>query len=292
LQQAVENRNGFIRTPEVLPIDVMELGREYEICIPCGINLLQKDADLVCPGCGLVYGSSEADETIPFEESCVDAGHSEQQWSPQGMLAYGKDLGVHQNLDQMSLASILGGKKDGTDMPFAFKRAGHVRVRLDHPQVMRLLKLGSELCKKHGLKEKRNGNYARFADQVGINLRFAGSWCVAYGKPWADPWRFAASIFVCEFRKHYPDRYMQIRNKVAEEDLEIQKLETQISEGVDISKLQARKEKLLKDGMRAKCPEFCLSEAMLEYYGMLVKVSGALELPSLEDEANLDGNKS
>jgi hypothetical protein len=291
---------GFRLYPSSLEEEELQV-QTTGFCSSCGEDVITdpESLEVVCIGCGRVWGRSTAEDRIPFEESGVDSGHSEQHWNPEGRLVYGKNLGVHQTLEDLDIARILGGKRGGNEdlnrslihctMPMAYKRALQVkRVKLDHPQVMRLLKLGSELCKKHGLKEKGNEAFERFAQQVGINLRYAGSWCIAYGKPWADPSLFAASIFTAEFRKHYPDRYMQIRTKIAEEDLELQKLkaQAQIVDGVDMlpkleAKLEARKEKLLKDGMRAKYPEFCLSEAMLKYHAILVKVSGALELPEI-----------
>lgn len=88
------------------------------------------------------------------------------------------------------------------------------RVPLCHPLIKDLLSFGSQFCKKYELHQRNNGGHARFADQLGINLRLVGEHYVrGFSRLWADKWLVAASLFCLLYRESFPQKYAALRGQ-------------------------------------------------------------------------------
>lgn len=63
------------------------LAGETMLCFECGGSLQQKSGELVCKGCGVVWGNGVfEDNRVPFEVK--DGGAYEGHWSPPNELAF------------------------------------------------------------------------------------------------------------------------------------------------------------------------------------------------------------
>jgi transcription initiation factor TFIIIB Brf1 subunit/transcription initiation factor TFIIB len=189
-----------------------ELAYEISLCLNCGVDLLEKDGEIVCPGCGEIWGKSMAEEGIPFEASAVESGHAESNYSPGCALAFGSGLGSF--IPVKSLYRILAAGSSGNkDLPL---RVSHTRIlvnRLDHPFVQTLLGYGSALCKDFGLHDGSDLG-VKFAEAFGHALRKVAGFYVVRGESQAELHVVAKGIFLELYSGCFPEKAEKVRKNL------------------------------------------------------------------------------
>lgn len=170
------------------------LASETMLCFECGEKLQERDGELVCTGCGVVWGNGVfEDNHIPFEEN-NQRRDFEGRWMPGNQLAFNKGLGTHQWLSRGSFCRVIlpVGKKD---MGIRATHLKSVTTKTEHPWIIALLSYGSEICKEYGLHKDDDACH-RFADEYGKVLRRVGSYIIIRGRHWNELKRTAHAIFV------------------------------------------------------------------------------------------------
>lgn len=175
------------------------LARETKLCFECGGKLEEKDRELVCVKCGLVWDDGAIEDTyIPFAES-EQKQDFENQWSPPGQLAFNKELGTNQFLSNRSfcrIASITGKQDLGL-------RARHIRmltVKTEHPWIISLLSYGKHVCEQFNL-HRHDEACITFANEYGRLLRKVGAYLIVQGKHWTALEKTAHAVFLVLFRE-------------------------------------------------------------------------------------------
>jgi len=170
------------------------LALETGLCFECGGKLQEKNGELACTGCGVVWGNGALeDDHIPFEEDSQSKDF-EGHWSPPNQLAFNKNLGVNQFLTYGSFCCIAAAVNT-EDLGL---RARHLRMlttRSEHPWIINLLNEGSRICNQFGLHKKDN-RCIEFSNVYGRVLRKLGAFIILQGKHWQELKKTARAAFI------------------------------------------------------------------------------------------------
>lgn len=170
------------------------LAGETGLCFECGGKLQEKDGELVCVGCGIVWGNGVfEDDRIPFEGRGQDKDF-EAQWSPPSELAFNKNLGVNQWLSRASFCRILA-PVNKEDLGLRSTYLKILTTKSEHPWIISLLNYGSHICKRFGLHRNDNA-CVRFANTYGGILRKLGAFIILQGKHWQELKKTARAAFI------------------------------------------------------------------------------------------------
>jgi hypothetical protein len=227
--------------PDLDPSDVILLAQEFRTCLKCGEDLIVSNDDKhewVCKNCGHVWGSEQADVQIPFEDSSSETGHSEGQYSPEGHMDLGKNLGgqVTRNLnadiiedpfedmpeelrmqlkEKLFLEELLGHSiKNNSHDPFTWSRSNQLRVPLTHPLIQKFLMEARRLCNKYDLHKRGNVDHICFGDQLAIQLRRIADFYINGGNELHfDPALITMGLFCLRFKQTYPSKYESYRSQ-------------------------------------------------------------------------------
>lgn len=175
------------------------LASETMFCFECGERLQERGGELVCTGCGVVWGNGVPEDTfIPFEED-NQRRDFEGRYMPGSELAFNRGLGTNQYISKGSFCRIVASvKKEDLGL-----RARHLRVlttRAEHPWIVNLLETGSKICKDFDLHRKDNA-CVRFADRYGGVLRQLGAFIIIRGEHWSELKKMARAAFVLLYKE-------------------------------------------------------------------------------------------
>ena len=144
-----------------LPADLLEeLALFLGLCFECGGRLRRIDGEVVCEGCGRVWGYENVDESVPFPEGGNDGDSPfEGHWQPGNSLCFLKGLGdptLENNGRGRSLMRVLAlAPAQGEDLGLRARRIKVMVQAEDPPQLRRILSRISQLLDKLGFR----GNY-------------------------------------------------------------------------------------------------------------------------------------
>lgn len=145
-----------------------QVALELGLFLECGGKLQEtRDGEVVCSRCGLVWndGGFQIGDQIPFNDEMDERGDYENHWHITSTLSFEK-IGSP-TLDRYKLYRVLAKSPNGrTDLGIRSRQIRVFSSAVDHPQVLKLLRLGSELCKKFGLDDRH-----AFANFLGHALR-------------------------------------------------------------------------------------------------------------------------
>ena len=179
-------------SPEIF----MEFCRETGLCPQClteTLTISQDDLrEIVCVRCGLVLGEE------PPQSNRLPGVGSHTTYNDVCQLAFGKSLGSH--MRKYQLYSVLAKSRNGkADLGI---RAMWIKqfLKTEPPQIERMLRYGSDLCKKYGLggKDERS---VKFGDELGKILRVAGAVALVLTRGSIRSKHLAESCFVYLYEK-------------------------------------------------------------------------------------------
>lgn len=183
----------FLRThasKETLQI----LATEIKTCLECGNKIEERDGELVCTRCGIVWGNGFFENNkIPFEERNQRRGF-EGHWSPPNQLAFNKGMGTNQFISRGSFCRIIA-PVNKKDLGVRAIQLRNLTSKVEHPWIVRLLYCGSQICKQFGLHTK-DVDCIRFSDQYGKVLRSLGAFMIMRGRHWNELKRTAQATFI------------------------------------------------------------------------------------------------
>jgi hypothetical protein len=183
-------------TKATLQILALEVG----LCFECGGKLQEKDGELACTGCGVVWGNGALEDNhIPFGKDSQSKDF-EGHFSPPNQLAFNKGMGTNQFLSRASFCRIVSaaGKED---LGLRAQHLRHLTNRVEHPWILQLLEQGSRICKDFDLHKEKNNACIRFANEYGRVLRKLGAFLVVRGKHWNELKKTARAAFIVLYRE-------------------------------------------------------------------------------------------
>jgi hypothetical protein len=206
-------------TEKAVPITLLkkhipeELLIDSGLCPSCFAELQETvDGAKVCPHCAFEFwnGGQIEDNRIPLpQEEGYNDGHMEGSYSPENWLAFNKNLGVGQWISRHALCRIIARKNGGSNEDLGV-RATELKILTsiaDHPKIVKLLEIGSELCKKFCMDTDRN-EYIVFSNELGKALRKIGAYLIVKGDtPEINLPSTAKAVFVLLVRKYFPDKF-------------------------------------------------------------------------------------
>jgi len=139
----------------------------------------------------------------------------EGSYQPVNELAFDRNLGVTQWINQKSICRIISRKNgDNTDLGIRARELSIITRIADHPKIVKLLALGSELCKDFGMNTNRN-EHILFSNMLGKELRKIGAFLIVKGdRPDVNLPPTARAVFVILLRKYFPDKFQDAIKKL------------------------------------------------------------------------------
>ena len=168
------------------------------VCFECGGTLQQRDGELVCRGCGVVWGNGVfEDNHVPFEVK--DGGSYEGHWSPPNELAFNKNLGVNHWISKGSFCRIIA-PIDKKDLGLRARHLKTLTTRVEHPWLVNILECGSKICSDFDLHRKDSA-CIQFSNQYGKILRALGAYVIVRGEHRGELKKTAKAAFVILYRE-------------------------------------------------------------------------------------------
>jgi len=178
------------------PLEVLAV--ETGFCFECGGELREKDGELACNGCGVVWGNGALeDDHIPFQEDSQSKDF-EGHFSPPNQLAFNRGMGTNQFLTHGSFCRIVAAVNT-EDLGLRARHLRTLTVKNEHPWIVNLLNEGSHICNQFGLHKKDNA-CIRFSNEYGRVLRRLGAFIIIQGRHWQELKKTARAAFIVLYR--------------------------------------------------------------------------------------------
>jgi len=197
-----------------------ELLVDSGLCPSCFAELKETvDGAKVCPHCAFEFwNGGQIEERISFSEVGEEGSEGrtfEGHHQPVNQLAFGKNLGCAEWIPVRAYTRILSCKdpKRNFDIGLRSKQMRILNMQNEHPWIVRMLSVGSQLCKDFQLNDGTELSIT-FANLLGKELRRLGSWLIIRKDRDLNFTTYTKLVFVVLLKKYQPAKFQDAVRKL------------------------------------------------------------------------------
>jgi hypothetical protein len=222
-----ESIDFLMQTPKLVSSDFLKehLSREVlieigNLCPDCLEPLVNvPDGAHICKKCGAEFwNGGQIEERISFSEVGEEGSEGrtfEGHHQPVNQLTFGKNLGCAEWIPTRAYTRILACKdpKRNFDIGLRSKQMRILNMQNEHPWIVRMLSVGSQLCKDFQLNNGTELSIS-FANLLGRELRRLGSWLIIRKDRDLNFTTYTKLVFVVLLKKYQPAKFQDTVRKL------------------------------------------------------------------------------